>query len=133
MLEFDLTFIEFATTFAIAALVIATVFMWRRLAQVDSRFASEIKLRESCQRDMVALLSCSRNIADRIHHYDSRQDSILKQLDTIQPVEDVSMPLEHANELIRNGLSVDAVTTIYDLNQGESALLQRLNGQSNAA
>ena len=85
------------------------------------------------ERDLAALLSCSRRIGDRIGDGERSWRTLQKQLDRLQHSGDDQLAVEHAMKLLNNGLDMKEITEICDLTAGEVEILQNLSRHRQAA
>ncbi len=85
------------------------------------------------ERDLGALVSCSRHIGDRIGDGERSRRTLQKQLDRLQFSDDNQLAVEHAMKLLNSGLPLKEITDICDLTAGEIDILQNLSRHRQAA
>lgn len=108
--------------YAVARLLAGT----RRLNAVLAVQAEQIA---RLDRDLGALLSCSRRIGDRIGDAERSRETLQKQIDRLrhhQPGDEREVALEHAMKLLNAGLALDEVVRTCELSEGEAEILQSL-------
>ena len=85
------------------------------------------------ERDLAALLSCSRRIGERVGHNERSQRTMQKQIDHLHAHDDNQVAVQHAMKLLTSGLDLKNVTSICDLTEGEVEILQNLARHQQAA
>lgn len=103
------------------------------IVQLRGEIADQHKHLLGLERDLAALLSCSRRIGDRIGDGERSWRTLQKQLDRLQHSGDDQLAVEHAMKLLNNGLAMKEITEICDLTAGEVEILQNLSRHRQAA
>lgn len=97
----------------------------RRLRALGRELAAERHRGEQLERDLQALLGCSREVADRLRDQWQKQRSLHEQLRQLQNSVDQGSPIEQAELLMEKGLSLEQISSLCQLSQGEVDLLAR--------
>jgi hypothetical protein len=82
---------------------------------------------EELKQDMAALLSCSRQLGDRLHKQERQIRVILQRQDQLARQETGAPPYRQATDMIRIGASTEAVISACGLSEGEAELIAYLN------
>ena len=85
------------------------------------------------ERDLVALLSCSRGIAERLAKSADQQRRLQTQLDKLHSADDKQLAVAHAVKLLNSGVDLKNVTDLCELSEGEVEILQNLARHRQAA
>lgn len=113
----------------IAAFVLAlgahAAWLARRQAGLAALLQTEREQRCQLERDLTALLACSREIGERTRRQGTRQRSLIDQLNQLEQHVDSGAGIEQAERLMENGLALEQISSICHLSQGEAALLER--------
>lgn len=105
----------------------------RAAAALEQRLADHAHRIEVLERDLGALLSCSRRVGDRLGQGERTQRQLQKQLDKLHFDDDDRVAAEHAMKLLDTGLPLEEVTRLCDLTRGEVEILQNLARHRRAA
>jgi hypothetical protein len=114
---------------ALAGAGLVVVRLRARARRLDAVLARQAEQIARLDRDLGALLSCSRRIGDRIGDAERSRDTLQKQLDRLrhhQPGDDREVALEHAMKLLNGGLAIEEVVRTCELSEGEAEILQSL-------
>ena len=87
----------------------------------------------SLERDLQAILACSRRIAERLGAGERLQRSLQTQLDKLRSADDNQVAVQHAMKLLNSGVDLKNVTAICELSEGEVEILQNLARHQQAA
>lgn len=132
-----LTLIELLVLSASAAgsAVLAGLYFRQRgtVSVLREELAQQHKHLLGLERDLGALLSCSRRIGDRIGDGERSWRTLQKQIDRLQVSDDNQLSVEHAMKLLNSGLPLREITEICDLTAGEVEILQNLSRHRQAA
>ena len=85
------------------------------------------------ERDLAALLTCSRGMAERLAKAESQQRRLQTQLDKLTSNDDNQLAVQHAMKLLNSGVDLKNVTSICELSEGEVEILQNLARHQRAA
>ena len=85
------------------------------------------------ERDLVALLSCSRGMAERLAKSEDQQRRLQTQLDKLHSADDKQLAVAHAVKLLNSGVDLKNVTDLCELSEGEVEILQNLARHRQAA
>ncbi len=137
MIDFA-AFIQYAP---LAALAVVTVLAgvlceWRhRHALGALRYTTIVQADRlaTLERDLAALLTCSRGMAERLAKAESQQRRLQTQLDKLTSNDDKQLAVEHAMKLLNSGMDLKNVTSICELSEGEVEILQNLARHQRAA
>jgi hypothetical protein len=100
----------------------------RRLASMRERLQEQADITANLEGSLGALLSCSRQIGDRISDVERRDRTLQKQLDHLAFNRDEGqVAVEHAMKLLASGQDIGPVTKICELSSGEVEILQNLS------
>ena len=91
---------------------------------------------DTLERDLGAVLSCSRQIGSRISDQDRSRETLQKQIDRLRLQahgEDAGASVEHAMKLLNAGHALDEVVEVCELSAGEAEILQSLERFRTAA
>ncbi len=106
----------------------------RRAHRLNLRVLEQARRIELLESDLSALLSCSRNIGDRIGDVERTDRTLQKQLDQLSyNRDDGQVAIEHAMKLLASGQDMKEVTRICELSEGEVEILQNLSRYRSAA
>lgn len=85
------------------------------------------------ERDLAALLTCSRGMAERLATAETQQRRLQTQLDKLTSNDDNQVAVQHAMKLLKSGVDLKNVTSICELSEGEVEILQNLARHQQAA
>ncbi len=85
------------------------------------------------ERDLAALLTCSRGIAERLTKTETQQRRLQTQLDKLGSNDDKQLAVQHAVKLLNSGVDLKNVTALCELSEGEVEILQNLARHQRAA
>lgn len=125
----------------LAALAVVTVLggvlcEWRhRCALRALQYTSTVQADRviTLERDLAALLTCSRAIAERLTQTESQQRRLQTQLDKLSSSDDNQLAVQHAMKLLNSGVDLKNVTSLCELSEGEVEILQNLARHQRAA
>lgn len=125
----------------LAALAVVTVLggalcEWRhRRALRAVQYTSTVQADRviTLERDLAALLTCSRGIAERLTLTESQQRRLQTQLDKLSSSDDNQLAVQHAMKLLNSGVDLKNVTSLCELSEGEVEILQNLARHQRAA
>lgn len=103
---------------------------WRGLTATLSTQSERIA---AFERDLAALLSCSRGVAERLAKSEGQQRRMQTQLDKLHSNDDQQLAVQHAMKLLNNGVDLKNVTELCELSEGEVEILQNLARHRQAA
>ncbi|MEQ8233869.1 MAG: DUF2802 domain-containing protein [Gammaproteobacteria bacterium] len=98
----------------------------RALAATVTAQAARI---DGLERDLGAILSCSRRIGERLGDSERARAGLQKQLDRLRHHAeggDEHLAVEHAMKLLEGGLPLEEVVRVCELSEGEAEILQSL-------
>lgn len=116
----------------ITATLVARLY-WRRLAEVTAALRLEQESRAQLERQVDALLACSREIGEQVREQTRRQRSIVEQLNQLDHHSGDDAAIGQAGKLLEKGVSLNEISDLCDLSQGELELLARLSPTRQAA
>lgn len=117
-------------------LVVAVLGEWRhRRAQRASGYAATAQAERvaTLERDLAALLTCSRGMAERLAQAETQQRRLQTQLDKLTSHDDNQLAVQHAMKLLNSGVDLKNVTSLCELSEGEVEILQNLARHQRAA
>ena len=125
----------------LAALAVVTVLggvqcEWRhRRALVAVQHTTSVQTDRviSLERDLAALLSCSRGMAERLSKTELQQRRLQTQLDKLSSNDDNQIAVQQAMKLLNSGVDLKNVTALCELSEGEVEILQNLARHQRAA
>ena len=125
----------------LAALAVVTVFggvlcEWRqRRALRALRHTTTVQADRvaTLERDLAALLTCSRGIAERLTKTETELRRLQTQLDKLGSNDDKQLAVQQAMKLLNSGVDLKNVTTLCELSEGEVEILQNLARHQRAA
>ena len=125
----------------LAALAVVTVLggvqcEWRhRRALVAVQHTTSVQTDRviSLERDLAALLSCSRGMAERLSKTEFQQRRLQTQLDKLSSNDDNQIAVQQAMKLLNSGVDLKNVTALCELSEGEVEILQNLARHQRAA
>jgi hypothetical protein len=131
-------FIQYAP---LAALALVTVLggvlcEWRHrraLRALRYTTAAQTDRVATLERDLAALLTCSRGMAERLAQTESQQRRLQTQLDKLNSNDDNQLAVQHAMKLLNSGVDLKNVTSLCELSEGEVEILQNLARHQRAA
>ncbi len=85
------------------------------------------------ERNLSALLTCSRGVAERLGTTEKQQRSLQTQVAKLSNADDNQVAVQHAMKLLNSGLDLKNVTTLCELSEGEVEILQALARHQRAA
>ena len=88
------------------------------------------------ERDLGAVLSCSRQIGSRINDQDRGRETLQKQIDRLRLQahgEDGGASVDHAMKLLNAGHALEEVVEVCELTSGEAEILHSLERFRSAA
>lgn len=85
------------------------------------------------ERDLTALLTCSRGMAERLAQAETQQRRLQTQLDKLTSNDDNQLAVQHAMKLLNSGVDLKNVTSLCELSEGEVEILQNLARHQRAA
>ena len=135
MLEFSNYLFEMVVCVALAAAGIGIYLQRAELIRLRRLIRCEHEDRQSLDKDVAALLACSRNIGERVRSQDARQNTMLKKLDIIDLHSDSSgrQSYEQVRRMVEQGMGIDEIAEICDLRRGEVDLLNHIASHRSAA
>ena len=118
----------------LAALAVVTVLggvlcEWRQrraLRAVQHTTTVQTDRVTSLERDLAALLSCSRGMAERLSKTEFQQRRLQTQLDKLSSNDDNQIAVQQAMKLLNSGVDLKNVTALCELSEGEVEILQNL-------
>jgi hypothetical protein len=119
-----------------ATLVVAVLGEWRhRRARRASAYAATAQAERvaTLERDLAALLTCSRGMAERLAQAETQQRRLQTQLDKLSSHDDNQLAVQHAMKLLNSGVDLKNVTSLCELSEGEVEILQNLARHQRAA
>ncbi len=117
-------------------LLVAGLGQWRqRRARRAMQFAltTQSERVATLERDLAALLTCSRGMAERLTHAETQQRRLQTQLDKLTSNDDNQLAVQHAMKLLNSGVDLKNVTSLCELSEGEVEILQNLARHQRAA
>ena len=125
----------------LAALAVVTVLggvlcAWRQrraLRAVQHTTSVQADRVISLERDLAALLSCSRGMAERLSKTEFQQRRLQTQLDKLSSNDDNQIAVQQAMKLLNSGVDLKNVTALCELSEGEVEILQNLARHQRAA
>ena len=132
------TFVEYLPLAAVAVITVAAggLCEWRhRRALRALRYTTTAQAERvaTLERDLAALLTCSRGIAERLATTESQQRRLQTQLDKLTSNDDNQLAVQHAMKLLNSGVDLKNVTSMCELSEGEVEILQNLARHQRAA
>ena len=121
---------------ALVTLVVAGLGEWRqRRARRAMQFAltTQAERAATLERDLAALLTCSRGMAERLAQAETQQRRLQTQLDKVTSNDDNQLAVQHAMKLLNSGVDLKNVTSLCELSEGEVEILQNLARHQRAA
>ncbi len=106
---------------------IATLSIRHQLREARSRLDALAAEHQDLGHQFRALLSCSRDIGDRISEYNRKQRNFDNRLNSFAHLTDGEALVGQAQKLLAKGLATDEVSTICGLSSAETRLLARLS------
>ena len=85
------------------------------------------------ERDLAALLSCSRGMAERLTRSEGNLRRLQTQLDKLHTSDENQLAVSHAMKLLNSGVDLKNVTDLCELSEGEVEILQNLARHRQAA
>lgn len=85
------------------------------------------------ERDLAALLTCSRGMAERLTKTESQQRRLQTELDKLSSNDDNQLAVQQAMKLLNSGVDLKSVTSLCELSEGEVEILQNLARHQRAA
>lgn len=85
------------------------------------------------ERDLAALLSCSRGMAERLTRSEANLRRVQTQLDKLHTADENQLAVSHAMKLLNSGVDLKNVTDLCELSEGEVEILQNLARHRQAA
>lgn len=101
----------------------------RRESVLKTALEEERRAREQLSRDISALVSCSRELGDRLRHQDQRHKTVAEKVNQIAQQVDGGHAIDQAGRLVEDGMAVEQVSRLCSLSKGEAALLERWKKQ----
>lgn len=99
----------------------------RVAATLDAEVAGQAHKIGRLEADLAALIACAREVGTRVGATERAERLLQKQLDQLALVRDDSqVAVEHAMKLLERGQSMNEVTRICELSEGEVEILQNL-------
>jgi Protein of unknown function (DUF2802) len=137
MNEFS-AWIEYAAWAAGALVAVFAGGLWQRRQRrvvrgLQTALASQGERLLALERDLVALLSCSRGIAERLTKSETQQRRVQSELDKLHSADDNQMAVTHAMKLLNSGVDLQNVSDLCELSEGEVEILQNLARHRQAA
>ena len=137
MIEFA-AFVDYAPTAALAVMMVtAGMFCELRHRRARHRFkrvvGAQAERMATLERDLAALLSCSRGMAERLATSEDQQRRLQTQLDKLHSADDQQLAVQHAMKLLNSGVDLKNVTDLCELSEGEVEILQNLARHRQAA
>ena len=105
----------------------------RALRQLQGAVASQGENLAALERDLAALLSCSRGMAERVTRSEAQQRRVQSELDKLHGADDNQLAVTHAMKLLNSGVDLKNVTDLCELSEGEVEILQNLARHRQAA
>ncbi|MBI4696156.1 MAG: DUF2802 domain-containing protein [Gammaproteobacteria bacterium] len=105
----------------------------RRIAALTAAVDTERRQRDALEQQFQALLTCSRELGDRVREQSRRERTILAQIQHTEPSADTEAAIAQAGKLMAKGMPLDEISDLCDLTQGELELLARLQRRPEAA
>lgn len=127
----NLLLLVLAAALALAAggSVVAGLALARRNRALGKALAVQHERIDGLERDLGAILTCSRRIGDRLADSERARAVLQKQLDRLRHHAqggDEHLAVEHAMKLLSGGLPLDEVVRVCELSEGEAEILQSL-------
>ena len=133
----DLTVTVFDAVFGVAltALVWAVIQQRTEIRRLRRLIRAERDDRASLADDVAALLACSRNIGEKVRAQDRQQYTIARKLDVIDLYRETSGggTYDQVRKMLQQGMSIDEIAEICDLQRGELELLSHIASHRSAA
>ena len=85
------------------------------------------------ERDLAALLTCSRGMAERLAVSEKQQRGLATQVAKLANADDTQLAVQHAMRLLNSGVDLKNVTSICELSEGEVEILEALARHQRAA
>jgi hypothetical protein len=118
-----------ALLIAVVGAVLAGRALMRRSRELSAALAAQAERIAGLERDLGAILSCSRRIGDRLADSERARAVLQKQLDRLRyhaQGGDEHLAVEHAMKLLSGGLPLEEVVRVCELSEGEAEILQSL-------
>lgn len=135
----DLTISLDYTLWTAAALVMLLAGgLWERrhrraLQRLQGTVTAQTESLAALERDLAALLSCSRGVAERVTKSEAQQRRLQTELDKLHRADDNQLAITHAMKLLNSGVDLKNVTELCELSEGEVEILQNLARHRQAA
>jgi len=114
---------------ALSGAVIAGLVFTRRSRALGATLAAQAARVDGLERDLGAILTCSRRIGERLADSERARAALQKQLDRLRHHAqggDEHLAVEHAMKLLSGGLPLEEVVRVCELSEGEAEILQSL-------
>lgn len=121
-----------AATLALGALL-AEVRQRRALRGLQTTLAVQAERIGVLERDLGALLTCSRGMAERLGVAEKQQRNLHTQVAKLANADDNQVAVQHAMKLLNSGIDLKNVTAICELSEGEVEILEALARHQRAA
>lgn len=123
---------------AVALAIVMAGGLWalrhrRVLRGLQATVATQGERLAALERDLAALLSCSRGMAERLAKTEGQQRRAQTQLDKLHSADDNQQAVAHAMKLLNSGVDLKNVTDLCELSEGEVEILQNLARHRQAA
>ncbi len=127
----NLPLLALAATFVLTACgcVAAGLAFARRHRALAEALTVQGQRIDGLERDLGAILTCSRRIGDRLADSERARAALQKQLDRLRHHAqggDEHLAVEHAMKLLAGGLPLEEVVRVCELSEGEAEILQSL-------
>ena len=132
------TVVQYAPLAALAVVTVlgGVLFEWRHrraLRALQHTTTVQADHLTTLERDLAALLTCSRGMAERLTQTESQQRRLQTQLDKLSSNDDNQIAVQQAMKLLNSGVDLKNVTALCELSEGEVEILQNLARHQRAA
>ena len=132
------TVVQYAPLAALAVVTVlgGVLFEWRHrraLRALQHTTTVQADHLTTLERDLAALLTCSRGMAERLTQTESQQRRLQTQLDKLSSNDDNQLAVQQAMKLLNSGVDIKSVTSLCELSEGEVEILQNLARYQRAA
>lgn len=113
---------------AVATLALAAGLFWmgRRVTQLRRALREQEDRTQRLSADLMALLECSRGVAQRLQRQERQLTELARRQDQIDTPQGTDLPATRTLHLLQQGYSVADIVAIRDLPPGEAELLTSL-------
>ena len=118
---------------SVLALAAVVSCLARGVQRLRSALAKEAVARVKTEQDLQALLTCSRELGERVRDQFARQQTLVAQVQHLNRTLAQSGVAGDAQRLLDQGLALEQVSSLCELSRGEAALLERWTKQLKVA